>query len=298
MVADVKRRAALPSVQPRFSDANIAKYLDEEMRNVVVPLIMSIVEEFFVTFTDFSVTSTNFSFAIPSAAVGNKLTDVTRLVSGTTQEVQMVQLAPHALQQWFSASALSGAGSDSYILRGNKVIVTPASSSGFTLRMYYYRRPNRLVDVSQAAKITAINTGTGVVTCASVPTSWVTGTVLDAISSNPTFEVLFEGVANLLRAGFDITLPLVNAAQLSVGGYLSAEGEAVIPAQIPVEGHSLIVEAAVMKVAQSLGDSVLMKSSAADYAALKASFLMAIAPRVDRGPKKAVSRGASCWDMI
>lgn len=299
MVAAVKRRCALPSVQPRFSDANIAQYADEEMRNILVPLIMSIVEEFFVTSVDFAVTPDAFTFRIPSKAIGNKLTDVTRLLDGSPQtEVTLVQLSPADLHRGYLVGYSYGQG---YILRGNKIVIQPTPTGNFTLRVYFYRRPNQLVNVAQAAKIVTVNTVTGVVTCAAVPLAWAAGTLLDCIDGQPTFEPIFENVAILVKAGFDVTIPVASAVLLgsgtqSAGTYLSLTGEAVVPSQIPYEGHSLITEAAVMKIAESLGDTVLYKTSAESYKALKSAFLMAIAPRVDRSPKKAISPGGNCWD--
>lgn len=290
LIPAVKRRAGLPDAQPRFSDDNIAAFLDEEMRNILTPLIMSTVEEHFVSSVDYSVTPTSFTFDIPPQAIGHKLTDVNRLIEGSTEEYGLVQLYPNVLTQGRRVY-------EGYIVRGNKIVIQPAPTSSYTIRVYFYRRPNQLVAPSKGARITVIAAGAGLITCALVPSNWATsGERIDAVDNKPTFEVLFENVAAGATTTGTVTVTTAQALLLTVGGYLTRVGESVVPTQIPYEGHSLMIEAAVGRIAEALGDAALLKSSRESYEQLKRSFLLAIAPRVDRAQKKVAFRGGNCWD--
>ena len=76
LIANIKRRCAVPTSQLTFSDQDFCDLANDEMQGSVVPTIMSTREEYFVAYTDVTVNSSTGIIDIPSEAVGGKLRSV------------------------------------------------------------------------------------------------------------------------------------------------------------------------------------------------------------------------------
>ena len=76
LIDSVKRRCSVPTAQSLFQNTDFASLLSEEMQSIIVPLIMSEQEDYFVHSTDLDIDGSTKEFAIPDRAVGGKLKDV------------------------------------------------------------------------------------------------------------------------------------------------------------------------------------------------------------------------------
>lgn len=282
MIDDVKRIGNIPISQSTFSAADIVDYLNDEMESVLVPLLMSVREEFFVTYTDSDITASTTSFAIPSTAIGQRLRDVV-LVDTSGSSTVYTNLPRLTLEQIASET---GATRGFHII-GNTVELYPSDAFiGLTIRLYYFKRPNRLVIESATGQIQSINTGTNTLTLAALPNSWTTSNTVDGIAANQPFNTVASGLTVSNISGFEITVSDVSALQ--VNDYIALEGTSPF-AQLPTEAHQLLVQGTKVQMLESQGDTEGWKIAKVKYDATMKSLINTITPRVDGQYKKVVS---------
>lgn len=282
LVASIKLKGSLPSSQNLFSDDDLISFLDSEMRSLIVPQIMDTREEFLIESVD--IVTTTGVLNIPSNAIGLKL-KLVELVRGDGSSFPLPRIE---YQQRGSLSNTNGSGTPIWFyLKGNKVYCYPAPTTGVpvTIRLTYLRRPNILTSTNNCGQITAIDVNTGIVSVVAAPTTWAVGTRLDIIQGIPGFDSLYENIAIVAVAGFDITLASV--VGLSVGDWLSPAGFSPIP-QVVFEAHNLIAQAAAAKAMESLADSAGLEAAQAKLQEIQKSFNTMITPRVDSSVKKIV----------
>jgi hypothetical protein len=290
LLNDVKQRAGVPTTQNLFTESKFVRFLANKIISDLQPLIMSAREDFFVERQDTTITAateaTN-KYPIPSRAIGMKLKDV-KLVDPNDDENETD--LPHLNSIDRSARSVGRYNSlfGHWIEANNVRLFLKGSYTGHKLRLYYFRRPNRLVPTNEAGKITAINTGTNVVTLDNAPSSWTASTTFDVIEGKPGFKSLQDDQTITLISGFDLTFSSL-PTDMVVGDYVAESGESPIP-QIPYDAFPLLSQIGAIKVLGALTDKSGVELALEDFARMRKDFLTLVSPRVDDKPRKAVSR--------
>jgi hypothetical protein len=249
---------------------------------------MSEQEEYFVHFKDETIDGTVKEFRIPDRAVGGKLKDVAfyNPSSDSLNIRPRLSLDDYGNSKGNFVGELSG-----YFLRDNKIVFKPApTNSSDSLRIYYYRRPSNLVQLSETGKITAINTGTKTITFDTVQSTWGASNTFDLIRGRGMFQSLGDDLAidsmpDTSSIIFTATLP----TDLAVGDYVSLAGKSPI-AQVPYEAHHLLAQLGAIKVNEALGDLQGMQMAQSKYEMMVNAFIRSINNRVDGSPKTIVNR--------
>lgn len=271
MVATLKKWCAIPSGQPAFSTTNLIQMLSDELLYVVVPFIMSLQEEFFVRNTDTSITASTTSFAIPSRAMGNKLRDV-KLVDSNGEEADVPRINPENDQDF----------SYGITVRDSTVrLLEPGDWVNYSLRQYYYLRPSYLVAEDESAKITSVSGKA--ITVSTVPSGWSTSSTLDVINGKSPFNVrlIDQGVSDITSNVITMDNTPTGAA---VGDYLAlAENSPV--ANIPYEAHPMLIQSAILKILESLGDKNGLQLAASKYAQMQSNLMKLLSPRITGATK-------------
>jgi hypothetical protein len=282
LIASIKRKASIPENQNLFNAEDFVQILNGELRNYIVPILLRVREEYFVTYSDQSIVAGTTSYEIPNQAIGKKLRAV-YMVDDSGELVELPRLNPEDVAIDRQVYRPYG-----YYVQGDNIILYPSPTSSGTLRMFFHRRPNQLVETDYAAKISSVSGS--VVTCESIPTAWTTNSYLDCIDKNPSFKVLAESVQPTVISGYDITLPLATAALLETGDWISEEGESPIP-QVPVEMFDLLEQAAIVKCLEAMGDQTGgFQAAVMKMQQLEANIIDMISPRVDGNPKKVTNK--------
>jgi len=291
MSTDIERRAAIPISQTTFTTENIIDFMNDEQESALLPLMQKLNEEYFVTYTDFSVTSSTTSFEMPSNTIGQSVRDIV-LVSNAGGDESYTNLPRLTLEQIASTNTGTGialTGYSGFYIQGNAIKLYPNTGwSNETLRVYYYKRPNKLVPTSETSKILAIDTGTKVVTVDSAPSVWnTTSTTLECIEDTQPFATVATNITITNISGYDLTLSSVD--DMSVGDYLALEGETPIP-QFPEECQQLLIQGAVVEIMNAQGDSDGWKMSKEKYTQIKDNLITMLKPRVSGQSIKVVNR--------
>ena len=290
LIASIKRRGSIPTSQSLFTEADMLSLADEELQTVIFPIIMSIKGDYFVNNNDTVMTSAKI-YPIPSDAIGLKIKDCYWLDSdGDERQITEVNIGDVTNQV---ARGWIGLG---YYLEKNNVVLTPNSREGDTLRIKYYRRASKMVPTSEAAQISSIDTGTGVVTfTGNIPSTWTTSDVFDAIDDNPGFET--KDTDLVITATTATTMTFSDVTNLAAGYWISLADESPIP-QITPEAHALLAQSVTVKILEALGDPKMVVAQG-KFEQIKKSFIDMVAPRADGQVKKIVQRnGTLAWPKL
>lgn len=295
LIENVKTRGSIPTTQPLFKNENFAALANDELQSLIVPLIMSVREEHFVTSKDYTIVQNQAAYDIPADAIGMKLRDVVYLQDPNRPQNQTS--LPRLQPEDIAGAYIDYAQPSGFYIQGNSVVLYPAPQYSGTLRLTYFKRCSELVDNSQAGKITNVDSNTNEVTLSVVPNTWTTSDLVDVVNVNPPFNTVSEDLQIVAVNGFTLTLSSV--AGLSVGNWVCLQDETVVP-QIPVECHRVLAQATVVKVLEALGDDGGMQRAQAKLNELTSNMTTILNPRVDGEPKKIVSAGRSLadWNRI
>lgn len=279
LIASVRRRASVPDSQQLFDDDDLVLLLSDELQSVLVPKIMTVNEEYFVTYSDTTTVANQESYDIPSRAVATKLREVAYIGSDGISFSNIPRIGVDQISNYIVSYQTPGG----FYPRGNQIILYPAPTAATTLRMWYFDRPFTLTTVVNSGRITSINTGTNEIVLDNVPATWTVGTALSIVKGKPGFDTRFHETD--IVALSSPTIELDSVENLEVGDYVSEQGYSCI-AQIPYEAHHVLAQAGAVKVLEALGDREGMKIAQAKYDQLEAYMINIITPRVDGEPRK------------
>lgn len=289
LLASLKRRGMIPSSDEALATSDFLAIADEELQTYIVPLLISVREEYLVTSKDF--TPDGSTYPIPPGAIGGKLRDVL-ISNGSGGFYALPRIEPERVENWGTTGGPVG-----YKLEGNNVVLVPAATPTGTLRMTFFRRPSHLVATSAVATITAINTGTSTATTNLNPSTFSTSQSFDFIKANPGFDALYESAtATTATASGTSWIGSVlssNTAGAAVGDYICLAGDSPVP-QVPVELHALLSHRIVWRVLEALGDP---KAAVAERTCdrLEKSVIKTLTPRVEGASRPIINYNGPGW---
>jgi hypothetical protein len=183
LVAAVKRKIMFPTSQSTLDDDEILDFANEEMQVSQVPDILQYHEEYLVTYEILPLVANQSRYAIPSRAVGMRLRNAFWMdQQGNLFDMTRISPADKAIFQSMLGTSQALA---KFYIEGNDLIVAPGVSQSPTgyLVLYFFLRPNQLVDESRSA------TNTGFQQTITVDnTTLVSGNVVSFSNSGDTFE--------------------------------------------------------------------------------------------------------------
>lgn len=288
LLESIKRRANVPINQSTFTATRILAFADDEMVDTVIPMIREQRNDHFVTSSDTTTTSA-VEYAIHAQAMNRGLYNVAILdTEGNPCALTRVdfdrEIAPG---EWSWHARFRGGLA--YYVRGDSLFLYPESQSGETLRQYFERIPNKLIETTAAGLVTSVNTGTGVITCSGgVPSSISTSTPICAVKQSPGFALRFEAQTPSAKTGTTVTVTPAQMANVIAGDYIALDGESPI-VQLPVEAHSVLAQAVAVKLLESMGDEYLSVAQQKLQGAIQA-YRQSFPVRVEQAPKRVFAR--------
>ena len=293
LLTSIKSRAAIPLSQATFSDTDLLNFATEELNLKVLPSVLAVREEFYVTEATVAMVNGQSNYKIPYRAVGNKVRFV-YLMQSDTQAKPLAQLPMESLVDYKASSfAYQEAG---FYLQNDEIIILPPVSGALSasLRFKYYMRPNNVVALSRGAQITSIDTNTGIITVASVPSNITVNSQIDFIGSTGNFktkgfDIIASGVSTSSKT---ITVSSLSIpSDLQVGDYICTAGESVIP-QIPTELHVMLAQAVACRVLEAIGDTPGLANANAKLTEMEQKLLSIIDSRVEAPGRKVQNRNS------
>ena len=279
LITKVKLWAALPTGQSSLSDAQILDIMTDELRTNIAPFIVGFREDFYVTSVDYTISAGTSRYPIPSRAISTVLKDV-NYVNTDGREVSVPRV-PVGDKDYYT---------NGFYIEGNDIVLQqPENREGYTLRVYYYIRPSKLVTTTECARIIYVNATSGEYEISSKPSSWGTTLDLDITQGDSPYGLISTDNSTTF-IGLNAT-PTTYPTGLAVGDYASLPGESCI-AQIPLELIPLLVQATVLRVNEILNDPKGMDTAKKKYDDLREAAIQILSPRVVEEPKVIMSKGS------
>lgn len=279
----IKRRVVIPSSQPLLEDTDMLEVADDVIEQIIVPLLLSVRQDFLVTTPYEQATVANqAAYDIPYRAIGRGLRDVKlEDANGAVRDLSMI--AAEDAHLWTTGSPIG------FYFRGDKLVLVPApTSTDLTLVMTYNLAPSRLVTLDQAAVVTGSTSTT--VSVSAIPSVITTGTVVDFVEAKSGNSILAmdKTVANATGNTLTFAADAVPTS-LAVGDYVSVyQTTPVLP--IPNEAYPLLETAAARRILNMIGDFEGAKALAEEESDAEKRLKMLIEPRIQGESKKIINR--------
>jgi hypothetical protein len=172
LVADVRRRAMIPNSTQVLSDADITSFLNDEMWEYIVPMLMATTEEYLVVATEpWTPSTTTIDLEIDphftGGVIGLKIRDIQ--IQSVNSWISLPRIEPEYESQFVATGATQG-----YMFRGSKIHLIPVNEPvGAQIRVLYYKRPPALTYSSSSPRTSARCSFSGPCTVASTPSATV-----------------------------------------------------------------------------------------------------------------------------
>ena len=300
LVATVKLRAMLPtsSSAPGTADADVLAHANDELQSFMVPMLLSINEEYFTATTDVPLVAGQDVYRLPDRSAASKLREVWAV--GGNILINLPRIEPEALNQWVNNA--TGVPAAFIMEAGGIRLVPKPSASGYSLRMRYFARPALMtVDTAQYARILTasyLSPSSTTLTLAHSTTagqgmltpSLGDGYLYDLIAGRPPFEHLgFQGWCTAVGPNFRFSWPdtispslqgATGANGAQIGDFITALDVSPI-VQLPQELHSLLAQRVTARILHQLGRFDAASAATTEAERMAKVALNMLTPRVD-----------------
>ena len=287
LISSAKRRTLAPISQQTFQDPDIISFLNEEMAHTIVPEIMAVREDMWLTHTDVSYSASEPKVRIPERAIGESLKMVFFKDAGGSRH-ELVKVPTSRLDA-FSEPNGDPSG---FFLEGSYIHLMPMPANSGTLEIWYYRRPSELVPTTDCGLITVVGT-LGANISLDVDNNLVgllTNANCDIVSGKSPFMSVITGADVLAVTSTNVEF-LLTSAQDGAGNTLAVLGDYVclektsnIP-QIPQEFHAVLAQSVACRILEALGDINKLQAAMATRDRMLQNCLKLIQNRIEGHPE-------------
>ncbi len=302
LLAGAKLRTMAPANQFRFDDSDYLNLMSDDLNSILVPLIMSARENYYLTSRDYLIeTSTvngfgNDPFGLTPFGSSTPISTsdlLERAVGMITKDIWLIDSNGVVLAQVPQLSfkdITSTVGCAGYYFENSRIVFHPVETfNNKNIRVFTFRQPNKLIASSSCAKISFVNTGTSEIQVDVVPTGWVIGTKLDILRGKQGFDSILDSVSisgiTGNRLQLDSISPLITSNDLAV-----PEGYACV-AQIPTNAYPLLEQRGAIKILEAMKDSEGVRNAMMQYQVLESAFKGVIANRSQSNLKNITGYG-------
>lgn len=286
LIRSVRVRGMFPDAsQGTLSPENILLVASEQLREKLVPLILSVREKYYETFIDYDLTNGQAIYDIPPRAIGGLTSIVQFILNEAVSNIP--PLDPSSI-----ASTTTGLYPKGFYFENDKVVVypTPNATTG-KLRLRYYQRPSLLIKDNEAAQITNFSEAEGTVTVRTYPSSWSSGMLLDFINNNtPYSPYALDEPIELISAGNVIsfgTLPKNREGKplVKIGDWLAPANYTPLP-EIMADFFPVLAQATAVQLLDAIGYKDAYKTKKEELVEMIKAAIKTITPRDVFGLKK------------
>jgi len=280
----VDRAITVPNYQPRFTDLDILDLANDEQGSLVVPMLASLREEFFVQREEIAVAANTAKVRIPQRSIGRSLREI-QYKSGAQSTYDLPRISIE------DAVRLSSNGTGTpygFSLEGDYIRLLPTPSAAGTLITYILQKPSDLVLSTRTALITAV--GSNTLTLSQVPSNLTIGSKIDITNQLPSYPIIYKDLEITNINGNQITLAGVTTfADIGVNDVVSTAKETSV-IQLPLEATNVLVDAVAVKVLEALSIPDQMKIAEEKLQQKIRAVKEIFAPRVEGAVPKIIDR--------
>ncbi len=289
LLTGVKRRITMPSSQALLTDTDILALADDVSRSIMVPVLKSLNQDYFVVKTTTDLVSLQKEYAIPSRAMGRALRELKLIdAGGNRSNMSLITIEDEHLFVNFSIPK-------GFYFYGDKIAVVPTPSvSDYSLEVWWELPPSKLVPITSSALVSSISSTSVVVS--SIPTGMINGSVVDFVQSVGGGAILAPDITITGLSGTTISFASGDIPDdLAVGDYVSLAGYTSV-INLPEEAYPLFESKTCVRCLKAVGDYDAAKDLNESDAALEERNLkMILEPRIEGEPTTIVNRRGLLW---
>lgn len=251
IIESLKMRGLIPeNSEKTFSADELIRFMDEELRTVIVPKIMTVRENFFLSYYDQTLVANQTRYNIHPRAIGMKIKLLFWLDQNgqTRQKLSLTDVDELTTNNWWAITGNPGM----YYFQDNFVEILPIPTQGIqgSLRQYFFMRRNQLIASSSAGQIVDIS-GLNV-EINNTPTNFTASVEYDFVKGQPGFQNLAIDQTPTGVSGTVFTFSELPEG-LAVGDWLCLAGTSPIP-QVPLEIFPVISQTTVAVALMAMND--------------------------------------------
>jgi hypothetical protein len=267
LIDNIEMLGHIPEGNTAFTTQKLVDLADRELQTPIMKQILSTRGGYYKTYADYDIVSTGL-YLIPADAIAGALENVELVQDPTIIPVNLIEE-----DEQFSTNSPTSI-SYGFFMRGNYVQILPIPNIGVA-RLWYSKRPSKLVLTSKCANITSVSGVT--IGVSSVPSVITSGASVDCVTDQPPFNILgTRTISNIV--GTTITLDSA-VTDLAVGDWICLEKQTCVP-QIPVEFRPLLEQRVVCKVYELQGYLDKLSKALDSLKELEEATFNLITPRV------------------
>lgn len=254
LLTHFKRDSYIPSSQGNYTDPQLLAVADLCILKDVFPLLKRLGHGWYLDYVDTTFIASTRLYQLPRYAMAGIVHSI-ELVDANG--VKIADIAPTTrLQADLHESNSTGTPSH-FELMHNKIRLNRTPSTGditnYRMRVWFYRRPGRLVLTSSAGKVLTV-VGTTITYTAAIPSGFTATSSHDFYRGESPFDRTAENVVSR-GVGVDTQLFLsAPAALLDVDDYVCLRDETVFP-DCPIELYPFLIDLMDARLARAKGDA-------------------------------------------
>jgi len=295
LITSIKRRAFIPRSQETFTEDDLLEMATEEVNISLMRQLIGSRGDYLVYNHDEPLLEDTFRYAIPDRAHGNKLREVTVVDANGLVQCELSQVDLDEVRDYQDSFSTVNY-SNTFYLQNNEVVLTSSSfnSSGYSLRMSFYLRPNKLVLDERAATVNSIvdnNDGTTTFSFMTLPRHFTNLLQYDITCCKSPNKIVNY---NLVPVSVNTTLKTIvfNTADIAgviVGDYVTQAEETIVP-NLPTEYHPILAQLVAVACLEAMGDEQNKQSAERKLKKMQDDVSFIVANRVEGAHKKIRNR--------
>lgn len=296
LLRGVRRLGFLPDASD-LTDTDLLEFADEEQVTLISASIKTEREEHYVVYQDYVLTSAKV-YPMPARAMGRMVRGITLI---TPAGISFACPAIDPVNGWNGIPSTSNT-SYCHFITADQINFPSIPPAGWTMRVWYLRRPSGLILTSAAAAITSAPTATTIAVASNY--SWILkGYLLDIVRGQVPFEASYVDLlvtadavtTTIALSGTTPVDPALVAAPIANSNqrqdWLCPAGKTVFP-QVAAEFFPALEAAVCRRALESLGDRIGAQLVTDTYAKRSQAAVDITSPREETGGRAIVRRSS------
>ena len=288
-LVELKERITAPANQQLLDDAGFLRFADRVVKDVMVPMLLSVNQNFFVTPVSVPVVAGQEAYQIHPRAIARGLRELKMtMVGGTPNSTRnLTQIAIESEHCYGD-----GGTPTAFFFQGDWLVLRPKpiNDNTYALQQFINMQPGKLVPTSQCAQISGISGN--VLTCAQLPASFQPGVAIDLVQGVSGCSALAIDLVPTAAAGGQLTFdPAVTLpATLKLGDWVALAGQSPViqlPDEVIPYMETMVAKRVLYAVSDFEGEQALSQTAAEQLSAA----LKILQPRAEGAVTKIVNRG-------
>jgi hypothetical protein len=282
ILSAVKRNQNIVTNNFRFTDDDLLEFINDEIRNTVTPLLLSLQSERLTYTQHITLTNSVSAYDIPYRAVGGQLREAF-WVDSSTSPTQIINLKWYTLED--GLRVLSTGQPTGIYFSGDQINVvpkTPTTASGY-LKLVYAIRHSNVVLTEDTTLISSVDYNTGVVTTQStIPTTFTSNLYYDFTLANDRSKPRILTIDKVASAatGTSITFTAADIPTGLVSGDRISLANQTSVLCLPDECYKYLCKAVELKIVEAQKDIEAVNIINNELQAILRKMEMILTPRI------------------